>query len=57
MPFCGGGLRMLINARPDILWSQKRRSGIEAVQAIHNFNPDVAILDVTMPRIRRVGCY
>ncbi len=44
------GLRMLINAQPDMTVVAEAQDGIEAVQAIHNFNPDVAILDVTMPR-------
>jgi two-component system, NarL family, response regulator NreC len=44
------GLRMLINAQPDMTVVAEAQDGIEAVQAIHNLNPDVAILDVTMPR-------
>src|SRR6202044_881288 len=44
------GLRMLINAQPDMTVVAEAQDGIEAVQAIHDVNPDVAILDVTMPR-------
>jgi two-component system response regulator NreC len=44
------GLRMLINAQPDMTVVAEAQDGIEAVQAIHDFDPDVAILDVTMPR-------
>jgi len=44
------GLRMLINAQPDMEVVGEASDGIEAVQAIQKANPDVAILDVTMPR-------
>ena len=44
------GLRMLINAQPDMEVVGEAQDGIEAVQAIQKTNPDVAILDVTMPR-------
>lgn len=44
------GLRMLINAQPDMEVVGEAQDGVEAVQAIQKENPDVAILDVTMPR-------
>ena len=44
------GLRMLINAQPDMEVVAEAADGIEAVQAIQKTDPDVAILDVTMPR-------
>jgi two-component system, NarL family, response regulator NreC len=44
------GLRMLINAQPDMEVVGEAEDGIEAVQTIQKANPDVAILDVTMPR-------
>jgi two-component system, NarL family, response regulator NreC len=44
------GLRMLINAQPDMEVVGEAEDGIEAVQAVQNVNPDVVILDVTMPR-------
>src|SRR3984885_470067 len=44
------GLRMLINAQPDMEVVGEAEDGIEAVQAIQKANPDVAILDVTMPK-------
>lgn len=44
------GLRMLINAQPDMEVVGEAADGIEAVQAIQKANPDVAILDVTMPK-------
>ena len=44
------GLRMLINAQPDMEVVGEAEDGIEAVQVIQRVNPDVAILDVTMPK-------
>jgi two-component system, NarL family, response regulator NreC len=44
------GLRMLINAQPDMEVVGEAEDGIEAVQAVQKVNPDVVILDVTMPR-------
>lgn len=44
------GLRMLINAQADMTVVAEAQDGIEAVEAILRTNPDVAILDVTMPR-------
>jgi two-component system response regulator NreC len=44
------GLRMLINAQADMTVVAEAQDGIEAVDAIQRTKPDVAILDVTMPR-------
>jgi two-component system response regulator NreC len=44
------GLRMLINAQPDMEVVGEAEDGIEAVQTVQKVNPDVVILDVTMPR-------
>jgi two-component system, NarL family, response regulator NreC len=44
------GLRMLINAQLDMEVVGEAEDGIEAVQVIQKVNPDVAILDVTMPK-------
>jgi two-component system, NarL family, response regulator NreC len=44
------GLRMLINAQPDMTVVAEAQDGIEALQAIQETTPDVAILDVTMPK-------
>ncbi len=44
------GLRMLINAQIDMEVVGEAEDGIEAVQVIQKVNPDVAILDVTMPK-------
>jgi two-component system response regulator NreC len=44
------GLRMLINAQLDMEVVGEAEDGVEAVQVIQRVNPDVAILDVTMPK-------
>src|SRR6185312_9426293 len=44
------GLRMLINAQGDMTVVAEAQDGIEAVAAVQRTKPDVAILDVTMPR-------
>lgn len=44
------GLRMLINAQPDMEVVGEAEDGVEATHVIHAVNPNVAILDVTMPR-------
>jgi two-component system response regulator NreC len=44
------GLRMLINAQPDMEVVGEAEDGIEAAHVIQAVNPNVAILDVTMPR-------
>lgn len=44
------GLRMLINAQADMTVVAEAQDGIEAVAAIQRTKPNVAILDVTMPR-------
>jgi len=44
------GLRMLINAQPDMAVVAEAQDGAEAAHAIQNTKPDVAILDVTMPK-------
>src|ERR1700751_179795 len=44
------GLRILINAEPDREVAGEAEDGIEAAHVIQAVNPNVAILDVTMPR-------
>ncbi|HZC24445.1 MAG TPA: response regulator transcription factor [Candidatus Binatia bacterium] len=44
------GLRMLINAQPDMEVVGEAEDGLEATRVIQAANPNVAILDVTMPR-------
>lgn len=44
------GIRMLINAQPDMEVVGEAEDGVEATHVIQEVNPNVVILDVTMPR-------
>ena len=44
------GLRMLIDAQTDMSVVAEAQDGIEAVEKVRSQKPDVAILDLTMPR-------
>jgi two-component system response regulator NreC len=44
------GLRMLIDAQADMTVVAEAQDGIDAVEKIQEQRPDVAILDLTMPR-------
>jgi two-component system, NarL family, response regulator NreC len=44
------GLRMLVNAQPDMVVVAEASDGEQAVQAVRENKPDVAVLDLTMPR-------
>ena len=44
------GLRMLVNAQPDMVVVAEASDGEQAVQAVRENKPDVALLDLTMPR-------
>ena len=44
------GLRMLINAQSDMTVVEEAEDGLQAVEAVLRSHPDVAILDVTMPK-------
>ena len=48
------GLRMLINAQPDMEVVGEAEDGIEAVQVIQRVNPDVAILVRHYAEVRRI---
>lgn len=45
------GLRMLVNAQPDMEVVSEAADGEKAVQTAHESKPDVALLDLTMPRV------
>src|SRR5580700_12242087 len=44
------GLRMLIDAQADMTVVAEAQDGIDAVEKVQRQRPDVAILDLTMPR-------
>ncbi len=44
------GLRMLIDAQPDMGVVAEAQDGIDAIEKVRSLKPDVAILDLTMPR-------
>src|SRR5918992_186681 len=44
------GLRMLINAQPDMEVLGEATDGHEALQKAREMNPDVALMDITMPK-------
>lgn len=45
------GLKMLVNAQPDMEVVAEASDGEKAVQAARDSKPDVALLDLTMPRV------
>jgi two-component system response regulator NreC len=45
------GLRMLVNAQPDMEVVSEAPDGGKAVETALETNPDVALLDLTMPRV------
>jgi DNA-binding NarL/FixJ family response regulator len=45
------GLRMLLNAQPDMMVVGEAADGEDAVRRAHATRPDVAVVDLTMPRL------
>jgi two-component system, NarL family, response regulator NreC len=45
------GLKMLVNAQPDMEVISEASDGEKAVQTARETKPDVALLDLTMPRV------
>jgi DNA-binding NarL/FixJ family response regulator len=59
------GLRMLLEAEPDIAVAAEAGSGSEAISQVRRYDPDVVLMDVRMPdmdgieataHLARVGC-
>ena len=44
-----GGLAMILDAQPDIAVVAEAADGAGAVEAVHRYRPEVALLDVRMP--------
>ena len=49
------GLRMLIEAEDDLHIAGEAGDGAEAVRLIQMLKPDVAIIDITMPKLDGIG--
>lgn len=45
------GLRLLINSEPDMVVIGEAADGQEAVQISRETNPDIVLMDITMPRL------
>ena len=45
------GLRMLLEAEPDLRVAGEAGDGAEAVSAVRQLDPDVILMDVRMPRM------
>lgn len=45
------GLRKLIDSQPDMEWAGGAADGLEAVRGVLELRPDVAIMDISMPRL------
>ncbi|MDD5533301.1 MAG: response regulator transcription factor [Syntrophales bacterium] len=45
------GLRQLLNAQPDMEVAGEAGDGIQALEAVKKLRPDVALLDIAMPRL------
>lgn len=48
------GLRMLLDAQPDMVVVAEASDGLEAVRRAHETRPDVAVIDLTMPGLSGV---
>ena len=49
------GLKLLVNAQPDMEVVSEASNGEQAVQAARETKPDVALMDLTMPRTGGIG--
>ncbi|MFD7706872.1 response regulator [Streptomyces sp. NPDC059786] len=49
------GFAMILDAQPDIEVVAEAGDGAEAVEAVRRYAPDVALLDIRMPRLDGIG--
>lgn len=45
------GLKMIVNAQPDMTVVAEAADGREAVARVHESSPDIVVMDVSMPRL------
>lgn len=50
-PLARAGLRMILEAQPDMRVVGEGADGTEAIALARRLRPDVAIIDVRMPRV------
>ncbi len=46
-----GGLRMIVDAQPDLTVVGEAADGREAIEAFHRLKPDVIVMDIRMPNL------
>jgi DNA-binding NarL/FixJ family response regulator len=46
-----GGLRMIIDAQPDLQVAGEAADGRDAIEAFHKLKPDVVVMDIRMPNL------
>jgi DNA-binding NarL/FixJ family response regulator len=54
-PIVLGGLRNLIQAEPDLELVGEASSGLAALKVIRQENPDVAVIDISMPELNGIA--
>jgi DNA-binding NarL/FixJ family response regulator len=46
-----GGLRMIVDAQPDMEVVGEAADGRQAIEAFHRFKPDIVVMDIRMPNL------
>lgn len=49
------GFEMILNVEPDIEVVATCEDGIQAVEAVHRWRPDVVLMDIRMPKLDGIG--